>query len=78
LLFTNQYIFFLFVDIIIHFKQARVDKTRFSDGIINNNAMSTVSQSLERVDSHVSREENIQSPEPEVLALVHRHRLLDV
>ena len=38
----------------------------------------SVSQPLERVDDHVPRECNVQSSEPEVLALVHCHRLLDV
>lgn len=32
-----------------------------------------VSQSLERVDNHVSRKENVKSSEPEVLAYVHLH-----
>ena len=38
----------------------------------------TVLQSLERVDDHVSGKENIQSSEPEVLALVHLHGFLNV
>ena len=46
----------------------------YNDSIINNTVFSnSVSQPLERVDSHVSRKYNIQSSEPEVLALVHCH-----
>ena len=37
-----------------------------------------LSQSLERVDNHVSGKDNVQSSEPEILALVHLHRLLNV
>ena len=50
-----------------------------NDGMIIQRLVSdSISQPLERVDDHVSREDNEQSSEPEVLALVHCHCLLDV
>lgn len=51
--------------------------TKPNDGMIIQRLVS-VSQPLERVDDHVPRECNVQSSEPEVLALVHCHRLLDM